>query len=161
MVEILGRRLEESIKSFVDKIIGERDDLFIVDILKKGVDNNPKYMIILDGDHGITIDDCASISRQLSRHLDETIDSDSPYTLEVTSCGLDHPLTLKRQYLKNIGKNVKVTTNEAEVHEGKLSNVTSEGIVVQEILNKKKKTVSDLNLAFKDIKKTFVLVSFK
>lgn len=154
--------MTEEIKNFVEEALQEQPDLFLVDVIKKGNDENSKYIIVLDGDNGILIDHCAKVSRELSQHLDETMDENSnPYTIEVTSSGLDHPLLLHRQYVKNIGKNIKVTFLDETTEEGKLTKVTTEEIVIEQLQDKKKKITVEKTIDFKDIKKTFVLVSFK
>src|SRR4051812_15883035 len=65
-----------------------------------------KFTVVVDGDQGITIDDCAAASRALNESLESEISD--PYTLEVSTPGLDHPLKMKRQYKKNIGRGLKV-----------------------------------------------------
>ena len=70
--------------------------------------------------HGITIDDCANLNRELSKELDEiTLSLQDSYLLEVSTPGLDQPLKLKRQYKKNIGRRLKVKLADKAV-EGKL-----------------------------------------
>lgn len=153
--------MTEKIRDFVQTALTDRSDLFLVDVIKKGNDRSSKLVVILDGDQGVTIDDCSSISRQLSQYLDEAVDSDNPYTLEVTSSGLDHPLLLKRQYHKNINKNIKVIKNDDTELEGELVEVHDEEIIIESLLGKKKAQKEKNKIEFKDIKKTFVLVSFK
>ena len=61
------------------------------------------------------------------------------FSLEVSSPGLDEPLKLHRQYLKNIGRFVEVTGNDGIKKEGKLLTVTEEEIIVEEEKGKGKK----------------------
>lgn len=118
-------------------------------------------MVILDGDKGISIDDCAELSRNLSNSLDESNLVDGAFVLEVSTPGLDQPLKDRRQYVKNVGRNVKVKTKVNSV-EGKLSNVTENTIeIIQTIGTGKKKEDKSVEISFEDIEKTFVLVSFK
>ena len=133
---------------------------FVVDVsISKG---NPKKLIVaLDGDQGISIDDCADMSRELSKTLDETNLITDAFVLEVSTPGLDQPLKNKRQYVKNIGRNVRVRTNGKNV-EGKLSGVEEDMILLlQETGKGKKKEETAVEILFKDIEKTLVLVSFK
>lgn len=133
---------------------------FVVDVsISKG---NPKKLIVaLDGDQGISIDDCADMSRELSTTLDETNLITDAFILEVSTPGLDQPLKNKRQYVKNIGRNVRVRTKEKNI-EGKLSGVDEEKIqLLQQAGKGKKKEETEVEILFKDIEKTLVLVSFK
>jgi ribosome maturation factor RimP len=137
-------------------------DKFIVEVLISGKKIPKRVLVIVDGDRGITIDDCAEVSRTLSKELDESAYfGDENYLLEVSTPGLDHPLTLKRQYYKNTGRSLKVTTKEGVV-EGKLKEVTDDKIVlVQETGIGKNKEISETEIPFPDIDKAFVQVSFK
>ena len=134
---------------------------FIVDVLILGHKGPKKVLIIIDGDKGITIADCAALSRELSKWFDESQLLDESYMLEVSTPGLDQPLKLKRQYVKNIGRRLKVVLPETTL-EGKLVEVTEESIKIeQEIGLGKQKEVKPTNISFSEIEKTFVLISFK
>ena len=137
-------------------------DKFVVEILVSGKKIPIRVLIIIDGDQGITIDDCAELSRALSKEFEErNFFGDDNYLLEVSTPGLDHPLKLKRQYYKNTGRKLKVVGKET-TSEGKLKEVTDDKIVlVQEIGTGKKKETRELEIPFSEIDKTFVLVSFK
>ncbi|MEX2231680.1 MAG: ribosome maturation factor RimP [Cyclobacteriaceae bacterium] len=137
-------------------------DKFVVEVLIPGKKIPKRVMIIIDGDHGITIDDCADLSRKLSKELDErAFFGDENYMLEVSTPGLDHPLKLKRQYFKNIGRNLKVKGQET-ITEGKLKEVTEDRIVLaQELGTGKKKELKEIEIPFSEIDKAFVMVSFK
>lgn len=118
-------------------------------------------MVFVDGDRGITIDDCAEISRKLSKALDESPMAMDNYLLEVSTPGVDHPLRLKRQYTKNLGRKLKIKVQD-KIVEGRLVEVNEENIVISQEtgMGKTKETVT-LNIPFSDIEKAFVLVSFK
>ena len=134
---------------------------FIVDVLILGHKGPKKVLIIIDSDKGITIDDCAALSRELSKWFDESQLLDENYMLEVSTPGLDQPLKLKRQYYKNIGRRLKIVLPETTL-EGKLVEVTEENIrIEQEIGLGKQKTIIPTNISFSEIEKTFVLISFK
>ncbi len=86
--------------------------------------------VIVDGEErNPNLDEVASISRAISAQLDDYSGlGDSPFTLEVTSPGIDRPLTELRHWRKNLGRLVKILTKEdkeisgriAEVHNGKV-----------------------------------------
>ncbi|WP_420582645.1 ribosome maturation factor RimP [Reichenbachiella sp.] len=151
----------DQVQTVVENILSEQDDLFLVDIIKKGNDRSGKLIVLLDGDQGITIEKCSEVSRAVSHFIDEEIELNEPLTLEVSSAGLDHPLKLNRQYVKNIGKNVKVTLNDKSIVEGQLKKVEDASIELDILIDKKKKTTETKVINIEDINKTIVLVSFK
>jgi ribosome maturation factor RimP len=136
---------------------------FIVDVIFSGKQNfSKKVMVIVDGDKGVTIDDCALISRQLSNKLDESNLVDDHYLLEVSTPGLDHPLKLKRQFKKNAGRNLKVHLNDKNIVQGKLVAADEEKITIeQEVKEGKKIELKTREIPYSEIEKAFVLVSFK
>lgn len=151
--------IEQIKRIIVDKLADPGQ--FLVDVIVKGHKGPKKVLIVIDGDHGVTIDDCANLSREVSKAFDDTKLFDDSYTLEVSTPGLDQPLKLKRQYFKNIGRRIRITTSQKMV-EGKLADVTDEKIQIeQEIGTGKEKEVKNVDIPFSDIDKTFVLVSFK
>jgi ribosome maturation factor RimP len=138
-------------------------DQFLVDVIISSR-NLSKITVIIDGDHGITIDDCGKISRALSEKLDElNLDTGAgSYVLEVSTPGLDHPLKLRRQFQKNVGRNVKVHRKDKSVVQGKLAASTAETIVLKEEIKEGKTIVEkEWLIPFDDVEKTFVMVSFK
>lgn len=136
---------------------------FLVDVLFKS--KNPhvqKLLVIVDGDQGISIDDCADLSRSLSDWLDAQDNITSPFTLEVSTPGLDQPLKLVRQYRKNTGREVKVHTRGGQVITGTLAEVTDDSVSVAMVARGTKKgQAQTTTLPFAEIEKTFVVVSFK
>lgn len=152
--------LTGEIKKVTESLLAEKSH-FVVDVIASLRNNPKKLLVILDGDKGITIDDCAEVSRKLSDALDEKNIVDGAFLLEVSTPGLDQPLKDRRQYVKNVGRNVKVKTKVSTV-EGKLSNVLENTIeVLQQTGTGKKKEEKAVEIAFVEIEKTFVLVSFK
>ena len=77
--------------------------------------------IAVDKDGGVTLDDVADATREISRVLDESdAMGEQPYTLEVTSRGVDRPLVLPRHWRRNVDRLVKVTSTEGETVEGRI-----------------------------------------
>jgi ribosome maturation factor RimP len=136
---------------------------FVVDVIQAGKNaHTQKIVIIIDGDNGVTIDDCVEISRKLSVALDERALIVDRYLLEVSTPGLDHPLAMRRQYPKNIGRNLKVHLKEKKIVMGKLTGADAEKItLIQEMKEGKKWVTENLDIAYADIEKAFVMVSFK
>lgn len=154
--------LEEKISEIVTSLM-DNEEHFLVDLNVKGLKGGKvKIAVFLDGDNGISIEDCAKYSRQLGQILEEDELVDKAYTLDVSSPGLDKPLKLKRQYQKNVGRKIQVETLDNKTKTGVLKEVQESSI---QILPEKKKKDKDketkmLELAFDQIKKTKVLVSF-
>ena len=134
---------------------------FVVEVRVPSGKAPGKLTVIIDGDKGITIDDCAEVSRNLSKALDDAGWMERKYLLEVSTPGLDQPLKLVRQYRKNIGRSLKVKTSNGNV-EGALKEVQNEGIVLTELLKEgKKKEMKETYVPFTIIERAQVLISFK
>jgi len=147
------RRLAES------KLANESQ--FVVDVVLSSRQGPRKVLIFLDGDQGVSIDDCADLSREMAQALDENNWITDNYTLEVSTAGIDQPLKLARQYKKNIGRRVKVKLKDASI-EGTLTGSDAEKIVLaEETGTGKKKEVKTREIPFTEIEKTLVMVSFK
>ncbi|TKC02904.1 ribosome assembly cofactor RimP [Pedobacter frigoris] len=153
-------QVEKRVKELVEEKISDRPELFLVEI--KMLPNN-KLIIHVDGDEGITIQDCAAISRHVGFHLEEENTIEKAYNLEVSSPGIGEPLRLKRQYEKNVGREVSVKLSGGEVKEGKLLSVNEAGIIIEAKVKEKGKKMQLLETAvdFNNITETKVLISFK
>jgi len=142
------------------------DQYFIVDIQVSPSRNRSKITVLLDSDTGITIDECASISRRLGHQLEETdLFNGAAFVLEVSSPGLDFPLTMPRQYRKNIGREVYIVLNDGQTRRGKLDEVSDDRIILTETPDKKPKKndppPAPVEIRLADIKRTTIQVSFK
>lgn len=152
--------LKEQIEKLVNDNL-ESDQHFLVDIIISGQNGPKKVLILLDGDQGINIDDCAKVSRKVGFIIEEEDIITDAYRLEVSSPGLDHPIVLLRQYVKNIGRNVRITTHEGEQCEGTLKAATESEVTIEQEKGKgSKKEKSEVRLPFDQIKKTEILVKF-
>jgi ribosome maturation factor RimP len=70
--------------------------------------------VVVDSDRGVSLDDAAAISRDLSAALDTVaVMGDFPYTLEVSSPGVDRPLTERRHWRRAVGRLVRVTVTDS------------------------------------------------
>ncbi|MFZ4861543.1 ribosome assembly cofactor RimP [Sphingobacterium sp. Mn56C] len=153
-------QVEQRVEELVQEKIADRSDLFIVSIkmLQNGV-----LSILLDGDNGIAIEDCAAVSRHVGFHLEEENTIETAYRLEVSSPGIDAPLVLLRQYVKNINRDVRVKLSDGTKREGKLLAATAENITIQEKVKEKGKKAALVEsiIPIAQIKETKVLISFK
>lgn len=145
----------------------EEGNYFLVDIQIKASKVSQKVTILVDKDEGITIQECTSISRRLAKQLEELEVFAEAYTLEVSSPGLDQPLVLLRQYLKNLGRSLKVTLKTGEVISGQLTEAKENEITLQLPEPKKKSKVPVEEASLKreipldQISKALVEISFK
>lgn len=119
--------------------------------------------LLIDSDQGLTIESCARVSRLVSEELEAMEIMPDAYTIEVSSPGLDYPLSSKRQYLKNIGRELKVNLSTDKEVVGKLLEVDDAGIkmLVKKKEKGKKATEEELTIPFEEVKKSIVQVSFK
>ena len=110
--------------------------------------------VAVDQDGGVTLDDVADATREISRVLDESdVMGEMPYTLEVTSRGVDRPLTLPRHWRRNEDRLVKVVLVEGGEMTGRIlaSAETSVTLDVEE---------STREVPYADIAKALVQIEF-
>jgi len=152
--------IEKRVTELVEEKIAEMPNLFLVDVK---MHSNGKLIVLVDGDNGIGIADCVAISRHVGFHLEEENVIEDPYNLEVSSPGIDTPLTLKRQYVKNIGRTLGVKMDDGSKREGKLLSADDDTITIEETIKekgKKAETVESI-IPTDKITETKVLISFK
>lgn len=155
--------LNEKVRELAEKSLPDNEH-FIVEARVNGKGRNQKIIVIADGDNGIDIDTCAKISHRMSELLDlEPSLFEQAFILEVSSPGADEPMLLPRQYGKNVGRKLQITTKEGLVLEVMLTGVKENGIALQKVLSKKKKGLEPelLDLSFDEIKKAQVILDFK
>lgn len=122
-----------------------------------------KVSVFVDGDNGITIDHCSDLSRALSEDLDKLDLVKENYLLEVGTPGLDQPLKLKRQYVKNVGRGLKVVTKDKTIRQGKLiaADDTLLNLEIETVIKGRKKEINVVAIPYSEIEKAIVMVSFK
>jgi ribosome maturation factor RimP len=149
----------EEIRRLADACL-EDESQFILKVELSSRSGPKKLLIMVDGDKGVTIDDCANISRKLSKLLDEMGLLQGQYHLEVSTPGVDHPLTFTRQFHKQVGRRLRVTTG-GKTEEGLLERVTEGGVVMSGFTGSGKTKVSwTKEIPFTELDKAFVLISF-
>ena len=151
------KELREKIKTMTEALLPD-EKYYVVDLIISGNKNNLKVKALIDSDEGLDIDVCAAISRSLSDKIDELDLIQSKYLLEVSSPGVDFPLQLKRQYKKNIGRDLKAVLNDGKTHQGELIEAAGDYIILREVKGKESREIS---LPYDQIKSAKVLVSFK
>lgn len=154
--------MKQKIKEIVEKHLPDESH-FVVDIEVGEMGAQQRIRILIDADAGLNINTCALVSRAVGEEIEAIGLVDQAYVLEVSSPGVDYPLVSGRQYRKNLGRNLKVTLADGTEVEGKLLNVDGSGVslTVKKKEKGKKATEEESILAFEQIKKSIVLVSFK
>jgi ribosome maturation factor RimP len=147
------------LEGLVNQVLEGIEGLFLVEIRIKPVNN---IKVFIDGDQGVSIDKCVSVNRKMYKLIEEQeLYTDGNFSLEVSSPGLDEPLKLKRQYNKNVNRNVEVTLLDGTKTEGVLKEISEEHILVEETRGKNKKKETVLHtIPFTNIKTTKVQVIF-
>lgn len=153
--------LRTKVEQLIQDFLNTREDLYLVD-LKISAGND--VVVILDGDTSLSLQDCLDASRAIEFNLDrESVD----FSLQVMSAGLSEPLKLPRQYRKNIGRNLEITTNEEEKIEGELLSADEEKITLMlryrrpKLVGKGKEDVEEERIIhYTDIKKALVVIKF-
>ena len=148
----------------------EEQNLFLVDVKTAG---KAKVEVFADGDTGITISQCADISRFLEQFLDGSGLVSDNYTLDVSSPGMDNPLKVPRQYKKRIGRTLDIVKTDGTELEAELLAADDETIRLKEIPKpekKKKKGVKteekveapkEFELKYSEIKKALIQIAWK
>ena len=152
---------ENTIRTLVAEKI-EGTEYYILDLeIKPG--NNIK--LELESMGPVSISDCVDISRQIEHNLDREAED---FSLQVTSPGIDKPLRDFRQYVKNIGRSLKVRLAEGQEVEGELTAANQSGIKLQSkrkerVPGKKKKILieEELDLSYPEIKQAKIKINFK
>jgi ribosome maturation factor RimP len=149
-----------TVKDLLDKALEERSDLFLIDM---SISEDNQIKILIDGDFGVNVDDCVFVSRAIEHNLDrEEVD----FALEVASAGATSPIVNKRQYNKNIGRNLEIKTTSDKI-EGILKEISEEGVLLEwkvrepKPVGKGKVTVKkEAMIAYSDIVEAKVLIKF-
>ncbi len=147
--------LEQKVKALIET----EPDIFLVEIRIKPTNN---IKVFLDADQGVSLDKLIQYNRKLYKDLGrKQLFPRRRFFLEVSSPGLDEPLKLHRQYLKNIGRHVEVTQVDGTKKEGKLLTVTETEIAIEEEKGKgKKKELVQHTIPFANIKSTKIQIKF-
>lgn len=150
--------IEEKIKDWCLQQFAEEDwkDCFLVEV--KYVPAANKLLVYVDSDDALTLKKCQKLSRFLEGNIEENGLLGEKYTLDVSSPGLDRPLINKRQYIKNVGRTLCITTAEAKKIEADLVAVNDEGL---SLTKKIKKEEQNIFISYDDIEEIKVVIKFK
>jgi len=151
---------KEKVTDLLNKGLDEYPNLFLISL---SINSANKIEVIIDGDNGVTLQDCINMSRAIEHNLDR---EEEDFSLEVASAGATSPLKDPRQYKKNIGRIVNVKTNDQEI-EANLEDATNDVIILEwtarepKQIGKGKETVQKrLELPYTEIKEAVVVIKF-
>src|SRR5258708_5604544 len=149
----------KTVEGMMQALLAGEPLYFLVEVRIKPTNN---IKVFLDGDQGISIEKCVQYNRALYKKLEESgLFPGDDFSLEVSSPGLDEPLKSLRQYKKNIGRQVEILLQDGSKKEGRLIEVSEDGIIMEETKgkNKKKEVISHAFL-FDNIKTTKIQIVF-
>ena len=153
--------MREKVAKLLKNALDENKSLFLIDL---NISDDNQIRVILDGDKGVTVEDCMAVSREIEHNLDR---EEYDFSLEVMSSGVSEPLTLPRQYKKNIGRTLKVKTTKEEKIEGVLIDANDESCTLtwsareSKPVGKGKVTVEkEAVLPYTDIMEAKVMITF-
>ena len=153
--------LKEKVQQLLQEALDENPALFLIHLDIKG-DNEIK--VTIDGDQGVTVQDCIAVSRKVEHNLDR---EEEDFSLEVMSVGATTPLELPRQYKKNVGRTLEVKTTQGDKIQGLLETATDNEVSLAwkarepKPVGKGKVTVQKTaTISYTDIEQAKVVIKF-
>ncbi|GEN68896.1 MULTISPECIES: ribosome assembly cofactor RimP [Chryseobacterium] len=151
------KRIEELLNEFLET----RKDLFLIDLKFSAGDD---ITVILDGDNGVSLQDCLDASRAVEFNMDR---EEHDFSLQVMSAGLSEPLSIPRQFRKNLGREIEVMLEDSSKIEGELSKVDEEKITLvlryrkpKDIGKGKVDVEEEKEIPYSEIKKALAVIKF-
>ena len=136
----------------------EAQGFFLEEVLLVSPGKHRIVTCIVDGQSSLNMDQVTAVSRAISELLDEAaFMGEAPFTLEVTSPGVDRPLTKPRHFAKNVDRLLKVVRNDGEVVTGRISGNTEIDLTLSVA---EKKEVKEFVIALSEIKRATVEIEF-
>lgn len=147
------------IKDHIHELLQPTPEFFLVEVKVKPTNN---IKVFMDGDNGVTIDNCTKLNRALYKLIEEEqLFPDDDFSLEVSSAGVGEPIQMNRQYKKNVGRNLLVVPVEGAELEGELKEVNDTQITLETITGKGKKAEAKQHIIpFQNIKTATVQIKF-
>ncbi len=149
------------VEQLVHEFLETRKDLYLVDLKISAGDD---ITVILDGDEGLSLQDCLDASRAIEFNLDR---EEHDFSLQVMSPGLSEPLKLPRQFKKNMGREIEVLLNSDEKIQGEVVAVDEDKVTVvlryrrPKLIGKgKEEVVENKEIPYAEIKKALVVIKF-
>jgi len=149
--------LSDKITELVQPAV-EQAGFFLEDVHVVSPGKHRIITCIVDGQTPLNLDQVTSVSRDISELLDSAdFMDDTAFTLEVTSPGVDRPLTLPRHWQKNLNRLVKVVKIDGSVVNGRITTIEDANIVLLEDIKGKTKEHA---LSLNDVKRATVEIEF-
>ena len=131
---------------------------FLEDVNLVTPGNHRIVTVIVDGESALNLDQVTVASKLVSELMDEaSFMGETPFTLEVTSPGIDRPLTLPRHFAKNVTRLLKITKIDGNVVTGRIASNTENDVTLAVA---EKKEMKEVVLALSDIKRAVVEIEF-
>ena len=151
---------QAALKDIVDEALALNESLYLIEL---SISVNNKVQVVVDGDNGVSLSETMRISRVINDTFDREVED---FSLEVGTPDIAHPLKVKRQYIKNLNRILKVKTEEEEL-EGTLVTADEDKIVLHwkarepKPVGKGKVTVDKtVTLGYTEIKEAKVKILF-
>ncbi|PTS93160.1 ribosome assembly cofactor RimP [Flavobacterium sp. HMWF030] len=151
---------KEKVNGLITEALLDKPSIFLIDL---AISDSFKISVGLDGDNGVALQDCIDVSRAVENNLDR---EEQDFSLEVASVGVGSPLKMTRQYIKNIGRTLIVTTNTEKI-EAELVEANDVFIILSwkarepKKVGKGKETVQkEQQIPYTEIKEAIVTVTF-
>lgn len=151
----------KNIETLLNDFLETRKDLFLIDLKISAGDD---ITVILDGDNGVSVQDCLDASRAIEFNMDR---EEHDFSLQVMSAGLSEPLSIPRQFQKNIGREIEILLNDSTKIEGELAKVDDEKVTLvlryrkpKEVGKGKVDVEEEKEIPYSEIKKALVVLKF-
>jgi len=151
---------QTKVTDLVNEALALNESLYLIDL---SISESNKIKVTIDGDKGVPLSECIRVSRNVEHNFDR---EEEDFSLEVSTPDISNPLKVKRQYIKNLNRILKVTTSEQEM-EGVLVEADEDKIVLNwkarepKPIGKGKVTVQKTAMIlYKDIKEAKVKIVF-
>ena len=118
-------KFKENIQKLLAEALSLQPDLFLIDL---NIDDQSRVHVVLDGDNGVSLEQCIKVSRHIEHQLDREVHD---FSLEVSSAGATHPLKMVRQYKKNIGRKLAVHTIDKDNFKATLTQADDDQITLE------------------------------
>lgn len=152
---------KDKVEGLLQVFLDTRPDLFLIS-LKISVGND--IVVTLDGDQGVSLQDCLDASRAIENNLDR---EEEDFSLQVMSGGLSEPLTNSRQFVKNMGRDLDVILQDEQKISGEIVAADENGVTLmlryrkpKDIGKGKVDVEEEKFIPYSEIKKALVAVKF-
>jgi len=148
--------LVETIQEALEPVV-EAAGFFLEDVHIASPGKRRVVTCVVDGETNLNLDEVTSVSRDIATVLEDApFMGDTPFTLEVTSPGVDRPLTQPRHWMKNKTRLVRVVMLNGEVIAGRIIEIDEDGV----LLLVGEKDAREVKVTFAEMKKALVEIEF-